>query len=241
MILIVALFICALLSRHTYAHYVFSQLLVNGSTTGNFTYIREDGWATKYDPQITNPDMFTTNITCGRSAEGFAKSTKTATVLAGSQVGFRVWEVNVWIGHEGPAQIYMSRAPNDDIENYQGDGEWFKIAYLGPSNDTNWSVEYQSDVNFTIPLTTPPGKYLLRIEHIWPMHTKGYAQHYVNCAHIKVIGPGGGTPTGFAKFPGTYTETDQGLLIPRSMAISPQKGLLSYVPPGPKVWTGKLH
>lgn len=37
-----------------------------------------------------------------------------------------------------------------------------------------------------------------------------YSQWYVNCAHVNVIGPGGGTPAGFAKFPGTYVVDDPG-------------------------------
>lgn len=44
-----------------------------------------------------------------------------------------------------------------------------------------------------------------------PTPQKGYNQWYVNCAHVNIIGPGGGKPTGFAKFPGTYTEDDPGM------------------------------
>lgn len=39
-------------------------------------------------------------------------------------------------------------------------------------------------VNFTIPLTTPPGSYLLRFEQ-FPFDP--YLQFYVNCAHIKYV------------------------------------------------------
>ena len=46
----------------------------------------------------------------------------------------------------------------------------FKIAYAGAVNDTHWYLEgfKRKDWNFTIPATTPPGKYLLRHEQIWP-------------------------------------------------------------------------
>ena len=64
--------------------------------------------------------------------------------------------------------------------------------------------------NFTIPLTTPPGKYLLRIENIFPEDHPGYRQFYINCALVNIIGPGGGVPKGFARFPGTYKEEDPG-------------------------------
>jgi hypothetical protein len=40
-------------------------------------------------------------------------------------------------------------------------------------------------------------------------HT-GYLQFYVNCAFVNIIGPGGGTPTEFVKFPGTYQDEDPG-------------------------------
>jgi len=41
-----------------------------------------------------------------------------------------------------------------------------------------------------------------------------YSQWYINCAHVNIIGPGGGTPTEFARFPGTYTDDDPGKLSP---------------------------
>lgn len=101
--------------------------------------------------------MYTTNITCGRSAFSAASKTKTATVPAGSNVGFRVMEKNsmqLYIIHPGPAQIYLSRAPNDDIEHYQGDGDFFKIATIGPANDTEWTTRDQSEVSEIPPATS---------------------------------------------------------------------------------------
>jgi hypothetical protein len=44
----------------------------------------------------------------------------------------------------------------------------------------------------------------MRIEQFMPTHMVNYTQWYVNCAHVNIMGTGGGTPTGFAKFPGTY-------------------------------------
>jgi hypothetical protein len=63
-------------------------------------------------------------------------------------------------------------------------------------------------VNFTIPITTPPGKYLLRIEHFFPSGNLGQSQWFVNCAHINVVGNGGGSPTKFVKFPNAYNDED---------------------------------
>jgi hypothetical protein len=102
----------------------------------------------KLDPIIgtANP-----NITCGRAAFDSASQTDTVDVLAGSEVGFRVsadgngnlnptYSQYPKFWHPGPAQIYLSRAPNDDLQNYKGDGDWFKIAYAGPSDDQHWSL-----------------------------------------------------------------------------------------------------
>ena len=71
--------------------------------------------------------------------------------------------------------------------------------------------------NFTIPKTTPPGKYLLRIENFMPTARAGYLQFYINCAFVNIIGPGGGTPTDFVTFPGTYQDEDPGKDTPSSV------------------------
>jgi hypothetical protein len=69
-------------------------------------------------------------------------------------------------------------------------------------------------VNFTIPETTPPAKYLLRIEQFMPSASFNDTQWYVNCAHVNIIGSGGGSLEGYnyAKFPGTYDIMDPGEL-----------------------------
>jgi hypothetical protein len=50
----------------------------------------------------------------------------------------------------------------------------------------------------------------MRIEQFMPTSTTNYSQWFVNCAHVNIVGPGGGVPTGFAKFPGTYHRNDPG-------------------------------
>ena len=123
------------------------------------------GW--KLDPIIgaDNP-----NVTCGRRAFDSASRTEIADVLAGSEVGFRVSAdgngnrqgeryrySNPSFWHAGPGIIYLSRAPNDDLVNYKGDGDWFKIAYAGPLNDTTWSLwPSVSDVCLPSPRPLPP-------------------------------------------------------------------------------------
>jgi len=101
-------------------------------------------------------DINDLNITCGRRAFDSAATTDTADVLAGSEVGFRVsWDGDGEYGrfwHPGPAQIYLSRAPNDNIENYRGDGDWFKIAYGGPVGNNEWSLWGKHEVSSCLAL-----------------------------------------------------------------------------------------
>ena len=68
-----------------------------------------------------------------------------------------------------------------------------------------------SKYNFTIPDATPVGSYLLRFEHIFPNPVD--AQFYVNCAHIEVQNPAGGSdaePGPVAKIPGVYERGQPG-------------------------------
>jgi hypothetical protein len=64
-------------------------------------------------------------------------------------------------------------------------------------------------LNFTIPATTPPGKYLARVEHFYIKPRYNETQQ-INCAHIEVVGPGGGTPGPVTKFPGAYSLEEPG-------------------------------
>ena len=49
-------------------------------------------------------------------------------------------------------------------------------------------------IRFTIPETTPPGQYLLRMEQIYPWPNRSNTQMFVECAQVDVKGVGGGTP-----------------------------------------------
>ena len=95
-----------------------------------------------FNPQ-TGDDLYSTNITCGRLAHQSGIDTETATILAGSKLGFRTWwtpQSTYNIIHPGPAQVYLTRVPKEqNIEEIVGDElEWFKIASLAQSNDTAW-------------------------------------------------------------------------------------------------------
>ena len=120
-----------------------------------------------------------TDVRCGRDGVKSASTTETATIEAGSAVAFHVKTYNDpmfnnGIFHPGPAQVYMSKSEN--LETDVGDGDWFKIYYLGPDSDTTWATDRatqvcatlvfycleicvltNSQINFTIPESTPPG------------------------------------------------------------------------------------
>jgi hypothetical protein len=81
-------------------------------------------------------------------------------------------------------------------------------------------------MNFTIPRTTPPGKYLIRVEHMNISPRYNETQQFINCAQVEVTGEGGGmsssrlhratlmcllgTPGPMIKFP-SYQVEDPGM------------------------------
>ncbi|KAF2112673.1 glycoside hydrolase [Lophiotrema nucula] len=239
----------------TTAHYFWPWFIVNGTQFAQWKYVRDVAGAGYYSDEVvdkTEPqfDLYSTNFTCGRLAFASAEKTETADVLAGSLVGFRVHEglpepdANYsGLQHPGPAQAYLARVPQAvSIKDFSGiDGEWFKIAALLAETDTQWVAgNYDHRViNFTLPATTPPGKYLLRFEQFWPSPSFLQTQFYVNCAQINVINHGAaGSLDGypFAKFPGAYDYMDTGIWAGNELGNN--QGLLKYVAPGPAVWKG---
>ncbi|KAF2193412.1 lytic polysaccharide monooxygenase [Zopfia rhizophila CBS 207.26] len=219
---------------------------VNNTETKEFQYIRDVAPLYGYPaiakiyPQI-GLDIYGPNITCGRLAHLSSNTTSTATVPAGSELGFRLMNGGR-ILHEGPSQAYMAKAPEAmELETFVGDEEdakWFEIESLTALNDTWWKTTGLRDVTFTIPKATRSGKYLVRVEAFWPHASVESAQWYVNCAHMEVVGGGNGVPTKFAKFPETYEISDPGIWITENQNGYPAKDLSKYVAPDPSVWTG---
>ena len=57
-----------------------------------------------------------------------------------------------------------------------------------------YNMSSAAQINLTIPPSTPPGKYLFRVEH-WNMvrgGERGGAELFTNCAHIEITGSGTG-------------------------------------------------
>ncbi|KAK4443565.1 glycoside hydrolase [Podospora aff. communis PSN243] len=196
-------------------------------------------------------DIESDDVRCGRGAAESGAWTKTAEVFAGDEVGFVVGrsameplEPHI-IYHPGPGQVYLSRSTTLDVRDYQGDGDWFKIFYAGPKNDTWWLTRDETGMNFTIPASTPPGQYLLRVEHLYVRYPIGTTQFYIACAQIDVppsrrvkASPKQPDSAYLVRFPGAYQLSDRGIAVPEYMYEWPNQGLMDYLPPGPPLWAG---
>ncbi|EFQ36423.1 fungal cellulose binding domain-containing protein [Colletotrichum graminicola] len=215
-------------------HYIFSQLFVDDKAAGgDYTYIRKN--TNTYMPSFTSEIVNSPELRCNKGAT--SATAQTMTVAAGSKLGFKLW-FNEFIEHPGPGMVYMSKAPGD-LNSYDGSGDWFKVFESGlcgsnPSVDTDWCTWQKDRIEFTLPAATPPGDYLVRVEHI-AIHEGhvGKAQFYMECAHIKVTGNGAGTPGPLVKIPGMYSSTDPGIAY-NKWTGNPAP----YVIPGPAVWNG---
>ncbi|OCL02080.1 lytic polysaccharide monooxygenase [Glonium stellatum] len=211
-----------------HAHYRWTSLIVNGTTTGAFYYVRQN---TNYNSPLT--DVTSNDIRCNTGTLASGPTTNVATVIAGSTVGMALDQT---IFHIGPLLAYLSKAPSD-IHTYDGSGAWFKIAQTGPSFSSgaiSWPTQV-SQYTFKIPASTPPGLYLLRVEHIAVHSAKTVdgAQFYIACAQIDVRGSGGGAPAPTVSLPGAYSSSDPGILFNDYYPIP-----TSYTMPGPAVWAG---
>ncbi|ORY17515.1 glycosyl hydrolase family 61-domain-containing protein [Clohesyomyces aquaticus] len=195
-------------------------------------------------------DVYSENIRCGRGATVSGPGVQTLPVEAGDEVAFyasgSIHIVNLdgtsqslddtVIYHHGPAQAYLSPA-GSNIEAYTGDGDWFKITHIGAQNDTRWVIDQAPSINVTIPKTTPPGKYLLRVEHMYLSNARfNSTQFFVNCAQIDVKGTGRGKPGPMVKFPGAYDLFEPAVWGSWNTYYS--KNLTQYVGAGPPVWSG---
>ncbi|KAK3643835.1 hypothetical protein LTR56_009929 [Elasticomyces elasticus] len=177
------------------AHYTFDRLQVNGEVQGDsWQYVREHtrGYMPTKGQQILEDDF--------RCQPGGASGANTDvyTVKGGDTVKLLGAFGMTSIEHPGPAQVYMSKAPSNEVKSYDGSGDWFKVreAYVYPcaspetianhftrylstlctpvaGNDdiltTAWCTWGQDGIEFVVPSRLPDGEYLTRVEHI-PLH-----------------------------------------------------------------------
>ncbi|KDQ52697.1 glycoside hydrolase family 61 protein [Jaapia argillacea MUCL 33604] len=220
----------------TLAHYTFPSLIVGGTTTTAWEYVRETNNYVSQDP-VTNVNL--TDIRCYTSTTNAISST--ATVAAGATIGFACDNT---MYHPSVVNVYMAKAPSN-VSAWDGSGTvWFKVyqitAVTNGGTSITFPAEGQSTVNFTIPKNLPTGQYLVRVENI-AIHaasTYGGAQFYARpfplaCGQVSVTGGGSGTPGPLVAFPGAYTGYEPGILINIYSPIP-----ATYTQPGPAVWTG---
>ncbi|KAL9112300.1 MAG: hypothetical protein Q9227_003418 [Pyrenula ochraceoflavens] len=147
------------LAQGAFAHYRWTNLYANGSTTADYYYVRQN---TNYNSPVT--DVTSNDIRCNTGTQAAAANTHIGTVTAGSEVGLALDQA---IYHPGIATLYMTKVANDNTAD--GSTPWFKVAQLLPTfgpNTVNWPANNLQKYTVTIPKSLPSGQYLLRAEHI---------------------------------------------------------------------------
>src|SRR6185295_8728628 len=87
------------------------------------------------------------------------KHPKTAIINAGDTVGFGVGEPVIHgpgvevketgtIYHPGYGSAWMSKAPSDDLDGYDGSGEWFKILQIAGPTEQSRNFTGRDDYDF---------------------------------------------------------------------------------------------
>jgi len=215
------------------AHYTFPNLILNGSPSTNWEYIRETDNFQNLGP-VT--DVTSADLTCYDTTENLTPST--STVKAGSTIGFQAYGNPSSIYHPGVVNVYMANA-GSDVSTFTGaSGDvWFKVYEISAVTDGGTTITFPSQnltsVSFTVPSELPTGQYLVRMEAI-ALHSASYyggAQFYIACAQVEVTGGGSGTPGPLVAIPGVYTGYEPGILIDIYYPIP-----ANYTQPGPAVW-----
>ncbi|KAJ3575871.1 hypothetical protein NP233_g815 [Leucocoprinus birnbaumii] len=218
------------------AHYTFPDLIANNTVSSDWQYVRITANHYSNGP-VT--DVTSDAIRCYELDSTSAGQTGTATVAAGSTVGFKADNT---MGHPGYFSAYMTPASPAANSNQAGLGKtWFKIWEWSPTFSPSTGLVFASEniqqFTFTIPKNVPSGQYLIRGEQI-ALHVAssvGGAQFYIGCAQVNVINGGSGKPSPTVSFPGAYSATDPGILI---NIYSLPSNYTGYKAPGPAVWSG---
>ncbi|KAF7971746.1 hypothetical protein HWV62_19997 [Athelia sp. TMB] len=243
-------FIATAVITQVSGHYTFPSLVVGGTVTTAWEYVRETN---NFNTQNPVTDVTSSDLRCYDSAT--AGTASTVTVAAGSTLGI---QSDGTIYHPGVVNVYLAKAPSSGVAGFAGDGAvWFKVfqisAVTNGGTSISWPAQNLPGVSFTIPKNLPTGQYLVRIEAIALHVASTYgglcsfnyneiiptnsrcegAQFYISCGQINVTGGGSGTPGPLVAIPGVYTGYEPGILIDINYPIPK-----NYTQPGPAVWTG---
>ncbi|PYH91886.1 hypothetical protein BO71DRAFT_384765 [Aspergillus ellipticus CBS 707.79] len=243
--------VIAALAQSGSAHYIFSKLVVNGEESSDWQYIRETTRSecympTKWTNTFDNLTPSDSDFRCNLGSFSNAAKTEVAEVAAGDTIAMKLFYDGT-IGHPGPGQVYMSKAPSGNIQEYEGDGDWFKIWEKTLCDDNKdlttdaWCAYGMSGFEFQIPAATPAGEYLVRAEHVG-LHgaQSNEAEFFYSCAQIKVTGSGSGSPSLAYKIPGIYNDSMtlfNGLNLWMDSADAVELDILD-TPIGDDVWVG---
>ncbi|EKM57537.1 glycoside hydrolase family 61 protein [Phanerochaete carnosa HHB-10118-sp] len=220
------------------AHYTFPDFIIGSTASADWQYIRETANHYSNAPvtSVTDPEFRCYEL----DLQNTAGQTSTATVSAGSTIGF---QANGPIYHPGYLSVYLSQAsPAANSPEAGTEQTWFKVYQQTPVFDAathqlNFPSETQQSFTFTLPESLPSGQYLARVEQI-ALHvaeTYGGAQFYIGCAQLNVENGGSGNPGPLVSIPGVYTGYEPGILL--NIYDLPQN-YTGYQAPGPAVWQG---
>ncbi|KAF5370983.1 hypothetical protein D9615_010003 [Tricholomella constricta] len=207
----------AVVAQSVSGHYIFNTLIAGDQTSA----------AAVRKPQNNSPVGSVTSTDMRCNINPFPAST-TVTVAAGSTIGFKL---DAAIFHQGPAAMYLGKAPGS-AASWDGSGaNWFKIAEWGAHfNPFGFHALNQVEFRTTIPKNTPSGEYLVRMEHLG-LHIIP-PESFMSCAQIKIVNGGSGNPPKVS-IPGHLNPSDPSL----NVNIYPPSPT-SYKIPGPAVWRG---
>ncbi|KAL0571312.1 hypothetical protein V5O48_010647 [Marasmius crinis-equi] len=192
----------ALLAQSASAHYIWTTLIA-GSTTST---------AAVRQPLNNSPvtSVTSNDIRCNVNP---SPASQTVSVAAGSTIGFKLDNT---LYHQGPAAIYLGKAPST-AASWDGSGaNWFKanlfIAEWGATFNPFTFTDFNANqLTTTIPSSVPAGEYLVRIEAIG-LHVAGAPQWYISCAQISITGGGSANPAKVS-IPGYVSPSDPGLTV----------------------------
>lgn len=224
------------------AHATMFSVSVNGKDQGDGRnkYIRS--------PTSNNPvrDLRSPNLVCNdrgnTEVPGFVKAS------AGDKLTFRWYHYNpndpgdiLDPSHKGAILTYIAPYTRHSVAS----PIWTKIAEQGFEKGewaTTKMIANGGKVDFALPKSLAPGKYLIRQE-LLALHMADFrgdthpgrgAESYPSCVQVEVgEGPGEAIPDQDFDFNRGYKYDDPGLFFNIHIPFG------KYTPPGPRVWDGK--
>ncbi|TGJ82975.1 hypothetical protein E0Z10_g5805 [Xylaria hypoxylon] len=221
------------------------------------------------------------SVRCGRDNMAHAADTDILKIRAGDKLelahqrleppwGPEVWDncpddrgsciIESWnptgitpLNHQGPFIAHLSKVPEgQDINSYDGSGDWVKIYSLGlelrdnPSLPVHWIPWNDEGIPapfvFNVPKETPAGDYLLRTDlvntGVFEANVTTFpAQVYPSCLQIRIESDFEGSLPAGIKIPEDLMHESPGMAT--SLAMYRQEKVdADYVYPGGLLWTG---